>query len=208
MLLPLGFALVSLSLCGPAAAQTLTVYLGNAVSQPGNLIDAMKREAEAIVEPAGLTLEWQALETRPADMSSERLAVVRLKGDCGIQARPGQLSDRDPLASTHAHGDRVLPFTELRCDTLTAMLGGAVPGEPRLIREKMVGRAMGRVLAHELYHILGQVKRHASAGAAKSCFQVRDLVADSFRFDAYTLAMLQRDAPSSDVGAEDAAAGR
>ena len=43
-----------------------------------------------------------------------------------------------------------------------------------------LGRALGRVLAHELYHIFANTTKHARAGIAKSCYTAPELLADEF----------------------------
>jgi hypothetical protein len=47
-------------------------------------------------------------------------------------------------------------------------------------RDRVLGRALGRVLAHELYHILSGTKRHSARGLAKASFAVDELISDRF----------------------------
>ncbi len=56
-----------------------------------------------------------------------------------------------------------------------------VPGNER---EGAYGRALGRVLAHELYHIFGNTTHHASEGVAKESYTVQDLLTEEFQFEA------------------------
>ena len=55
--------------------------------------------------------------------------------------------------------------------------------EPQSERDALFGRALGRILSHELYHVLAQTSHHASCGVAKSAFSVADLLADEFEFE-------------------------
>ena len=41
---------------------------------------------------------------------------------------------------------------------------------------------MGRVLAHELYHVCGDTPKHAARGVAKEKYSVADLLAADFQF--------------------------
>jgi hypothetical protein len=45
-----------------------------------------------------------------------------------------------------------------------------------------MGRALGRVLAHELYHIFANTTRHAADGVGKPAYSVADLLSADFRF--------------------------
>ena len=58
-------------------------------------------------------------------------------------------------------------------------------------REFLYGRAMGRVVAHELYHILSNEPGHDEDGVAKPSFTTRDVLADQFNFNHATLAKFQ-----------------
>jgi hypothetical protein len=62
-------------------------------------------------------------------------------------------------------------------------------------REERYGRALGRVLAHELYHIFANTMRHASMGVAKGSYSVQDLLSDDFQFESKESRMLQAGRP-------------
>jgi hypothetical protein len=63
------------------------------------------------------------------------------------------------------------------------------------MRNIVFGRALGRVVAHELYHILALTTEHAEAGVAKPSFSAQDLMSDRFSFNPASLERL-RPAPS------------
>jgi hypothetical protein len=50
-------------------------------------------------------------------------------------------------------------------------------------RETAYGRALGRVVAHELYHIFANTLHHGSDGVGKSAYTVQELLNDEFRFE-------------------------
>src|ERR1035438_10590065 len=66
-------------------------------------------------------------------------------------------------------------------------------------REGKYGRALGRVLAHELYHIFANTMRHGSVGVAKESYSVLDLLSDDFQFQAKETKMLQSSRPKPAV---------
>jgi hypothetical protein len=59
-----------------------------------------------------------------------------------------------------------------------ARFGGARPGEwPRRLRDDVLGRALGRVLAHEIGHYVLRSPRHASGGLMAALQLADDLAA-------------------------------
>jgi hypothetical protein len=92
----------------------------------------------------------------------------------------------------------VLPFSWVECETLSRMLAPALSkyGVPQ---DYLYGRAMGRLVAHELFHILTMSADHDDGGVAKSSFSVRDMLADRFTFEATALTKLESAAPDEDA---------
>ena len=48
------------------------------------------------------------------------------------------------------------------------------------MRESILGRALARVIAHEIYHIVADTTEHEEAGLAKAQLSARELAADRF----------------------------
>jgi hypothetical protein len=71
-------------------------------------------------------------------------------------------------------------------------------------RDFLYGRAMARVVAHELYHVLLKTADHAHAGIARSCFTAEDLLTEHFEFEGATLAKLRTESfgVASDEGTD------
>jgi mono/diheme cytochrome c family protein len=87
------------------------------------------------------------------------------------------------LGQTHIAEGVIIPFSDIYCDAIRAMLAsGLIPLEPK-DRDLVFGRAVGRVLAHELYHVFAKTKRHGSRGLAERAYSAEDLIAEEFRFD-------------------------
>lgn len=57
-------------------------------------------------------------------------------------------------------------------------------GLPTPSRDAAYGRAVARVLAHELYHFLANTntKGHATGGLAKAAYSAEERLAETFRF--------------------------
>src|ERR1017187_298995 len=65
---------------------------------------------------------------------------------------------------------------------LRAFLGEQLLDPPRAARDGALGRALGRVLAHELYHIFADTTQHPPAGVAKPAYSAEDLLSADFSF--------------------------
>lgn len=74
----------------------------------------------------------------------------------------------DILARTQRSGDRIAASTELFVPVIHDMLG-----ETR--SPKLLGRALARVIAHEIGHFLEQSGTHQTVGAMQAHFGLRDL---------------------------------
>jgi hypothetical protein len=90
---------------------------------------------------------------------------------------------------------QILPFTDVACDRVRDFLQAGLLTFPVEDREQKYGRALGRVLAHELYHIFANTLRHGSVGVAKESYSVLDLLSDDFQFQAKETRMLQTSRP-------------
>jgi hypothetical protein len=165
------------------------VYLKADPNQPAAPIDHMKRELSTLMRSAGYRVEWGG-ESR-----SPYLAVVELTGTCALSAGyPGRdlpPSAATALASTNVTDGQVLPFAAVNCAVLTRSLSHALARDVAAQRDYYYGRALARVIAHELYHILMRTMDHSRNGVSRSCFTTADLVAERFEFEGAVLAQMR-----------------
>lgn len=136
----------------------------------------MKKEAAGILKDAGLKLDWKSLQQARTEVH-DRLVVVRFKGKCILEPIPILYDERGPLAFTHSTDGAMLPFSEVACDTVTATMRTAMWGGQYQQADRLLGRALGRVVAHELVHILTKSKDHAHEGVFETALSGRDLLA-------------------------------
>ncbi len=165
----------------------LVVYLKNGGSQPAATLAQMKRELSALMHQAGYSVEWRNLDgDRSDDAGNPLLAVLELTGICGIAPGYPQMEPSDSLlsslATTTITDGHVLPFSSLNCTALTRSVSAALAKDAGARRDFLYGRAMARVAAHELYHVLLRTTEHARSGVGRSCFTTADLLSE--RFDA------------------------
>jgi hypothetical protein len=72
----------------------------------------------------------------------------------------------------------IQPFAEIDCDRI----GGMIQSVSVHAGERLFARAIGRVVAHELYHIFVKTSVHEGSGVGKQEFTTRDLLSDRFTF--------------------------
>lgn len=156
-----------------AADVTVVVDFDGAHSERS--VQQMKREAEEILKPSGVRLEWRA-KSEVGRESYANLVIVRFKGRCVLEPIPILYDERGPYAFTYSSGGEVLPFTEIDCDRVTASVQSAMWGDDFARRDYLMGRALGRVLAHEFVHVLTRSGMHATEGVEQTALSGKDLV--------------------------------
>lgn len=135
-------------------------------------IREMGREAAGILKHSGLKLQWRIGPSPQA--TSDLLVVVRLRGRCEAEAPPAPLQSGALGWSDEVDGT-VLPFGELACDKIRGLIGAAMPRD-QSPSDVVLGRAMGRVLAHELYHMVARTDKHEAAGVTRPALSARELI--------------------------------
>jgi hypothetical protein len=141
------------------------------------------------------------------------LVVLELRGNCGMP--PGNyrversVASGVSLAETAVSDGVVLPFSHIDCANLTRMIGPVLAEETGAQRDYLYGRAMARLAAHELYHVMMGSRDHVHEGVAKPSFSVADLLDERFDFDRIALAQLrQKTAETEDSAAVERASAR
>jgi hypothetical protein len=155
------------------------------------VMDSIRAETEAIMGRLGIDLEWRSLAAATGSEVSVQLAVIRFQGRCDVTGLSPHRVQPGPLGWTHESDGVILPFGAVDCDRIRTFLQVDLLGVPAMDRELVFGRAVGRVLAHELYHIFTRSPHHSPEGVGKAAYAVRDLLASRFVFDAAESAELR-----------------
>jgi len=187
-----------------SAVRELVVYLKTAPSQSTGTVEEMTREAETIMAAAGYTIHWRDLGHSGGDAGDAFLVVIDLKGVCEAPEPEAQLEPLmagASLASTAVADGKVLPYSQLECGNLSKLIGASLASENGRKREFLYGRAMGRLVAHELFHVLIGTRDHDDGGIAKRAFSAKDILADHFEFEVTALDKL-RDSGAGGAGPE------
>jgi hypothetical protein len=177
----------------------VVVYVKTVDGQPTQPLDEMKREAAVLMETAGYRIAWRNLRESAGMEVESSVVVLELRGICDVPQSPAARlpGGSASLASTAVVNGEVLPFAWLECETLSRLLGPALEKYDSK-QDFLYGRAMGRLVAHELYHILAKTREHGAGGIAKTSFSAKDVLSDRFHFDLTTLAKLREPVSASD----------
>lgn len=149
---------------------------------PPAVLQALQDEVESIMASAGLRFEWRTLQGNHGDEIAVELAVLTFHGRCDAEGLATHSRHSGALGWTHVSDGVILPFSEVDCDGVRNFLSAGLLALRPVDRAAAYGHALGRVLAHELYHIFADTRHHGSCGVAKEAYSVQDLLTTNFQF--------------------------
>jgi hypothetical protein len=153
-------------------------------------IRAMQREVTAILGVTGAEFSWLALNQDAQSETFDDLAVLQFEGSC--EASDGVATEMPhglALGSTELSEGEVSPYTSVHCGHIALCLRTSL-AESGAGREALFGRALGRVVAHELYHILAKTREHTRTGVTAALQTPYDLLRDHCQLDRRALVAL------------------
>jgi hypothetical protein len=141
-------------------------------------LQAMEREASYIIGAAGIRLGW----TNPHDAVNStfnELVVMRFNGSCKYASEPRTASLPGPYASTMTTNGEVQPFGDVDCNRVVSSVQSVLCEVDYANAAILLGRALGRVVAHELVHMLTKSGQHAAEGIQKAALSGQELIGAS-----------------------------
>jgi hypothetical protein len=175
------------------ASPDLTVVLDFKGLFNETAVSSMKREAAGILSTTGMRLDWRNPSTA-ADASFADLVVFSFRGNCTVEPEPAPplYDELGPLAITRTANGAVQPFGEVDCGRVAASVRSAMWGGDFARKDELLGRALGRVLAHELVHMLTKSGEHSREGVQRPALSGKQLIADSLPLSAFDIDRLRR----------------
>jgi cytochrome c553 len=164
------------------AVPPIAIYYGLQQQAPPDVLRAVQQEVDAIMSPLLPRFEWRSLDSVRGGEVSEELAVVKFLGACDVADLMPRTRVPGALGKTHVTDNVVLPFCDIDCDRIRGYLRLDLLTLPAGKREPAYARAVGRVLAHELYHIFARTRHHDQSGVSRAAFTNRELMSENFRF--------------------------
>ena len=155
----------------------LTIVLEFRGPHASRSVEEMEHEVENILRDADRTIEFRSWEEATQGMF-DAIVVVRFSGNCGVAPWPHDPATDGPLGFTYVSNGAVLPFSQISCEKIAGSLGPAVPRMEPSQAETLFGRALGRVVAHELIHMISGSAIHSHEGVARPAFSRSDLTTE------------------------------
>jgi hypothetical protein len=181
------------------ALVTLALYSGPVRGLSVEARKAMQAELQKLLDPAEIQIVWKDSAERKSGEDFELIAVSSFDGSCSpSEVVPASITTS--LADTSISNGRILPFFRVDCTRVIQMLGRSADAQ-------VLGRALARVIAHELYHIVAGTTDHQENGVAKAAFSTRDLSDARFEFDNSSISRMRPSAvaTTSNTGSSDSA---
>lgn len=185
---------VCLSVCAEAQSRTLGVFASGGRLPDSVATDTIEKELQQLFSPAEIQVAWKT-GRQSAGQEFEHIVVASFTGNCSVaDLSHAQKLQPDLLAlgETSVQRGGILPFFTVNCDRIIRMLRPTLDPLSMPLRQTMLGRALARVAAHEIYHILAQTPDHDESGVAKASFSAGDLMVEGFSFKASSLHRLPR----------------
>jgi hypothetical protein len=189
LLLTASFTLSATAGMRPTTAD-LTVVLDFQGPRSEKSVRVMEKETQGILKSSGLRLDWRGAE-EASQHSYNDLVVVHFKGSCVVREIPYVYDELGPLAFTYTSDGNVQPFTVVECDKIVRSVRSAMWGGDFGRAELLLGRALGRVVAHELVHILTDSGQHGTEGVQKAALSGNQLIETSLTLSPEDLARLK-----------------
>jgi hypothetical protein len=152
----------------------------------------MKQELGSILKDSGVQVDWRERDQVSSSESFPNLVVVKFRGVCKMDSAADGDPEPRPLAFTYSSDGAILPFSEVECDRVRFSLRQVMKGRDYARSEVVFGRAIARVLAHELYHVLAGTGSHAATGVAQRALSGAELVSDQLELSADELNSMRR----------------
>jgi hypothetical protein len=159
----------------PGQVAGIAVYTDFQQAPSPHVVSWFQDEVRSIVSPLGLEVAWKSLSGAHGVEIDRRLVVAKFLGTCESSGLPLPAFHDGSLGRTHISGHEVLPFMDIDCNRIRGFLRTPLMQTDPHERDEMLGRALGRVFAHELYHVLARTTHHSSGSVAHSTYSVVEL---------------------------------
>jgi hypothetical protein len=173
----------------PAFARDLTVLLDIEHNHSQRALAEMRKELSKVFKPTSLNVDVRLRRETKPDETFNDVVLVKLKGTCRMQNFAPLMDERGPFAWTHTVDGKILPFSEVACDHIARSIQQAM-GYDAGDRDRLLGRALARVMAHEIVHMVGKCADHSQAGVFRHALSGRQLIADKLELDPQDIARL------------------
>jgi hypothetical protein len=152
----------------------------------------MQQETARVFSDAGLTFSWRPGNQLNIVPLSTRRVTLQVHGDCRIEPSVVPTAENGPMGWIDSQDGELRPFIDLDCDRISAMVWQNRGTLPLPLVVRAFGLAMGRVLAHEVYHYITQSTAHRASDIFRHSMTSRDLMLPDVRFEPAEIEALRK----------------
>jgi hypothetical protein len=194
------FLLAPLSLCaGVATAKPtldkppLTVLMDFDSPHSETPIPSLRRSLSRLLTYGDISVDLEMKEDLPAKPQFGQLVIFKMKGSCSMNPVASDLrrSPSGPLAMAYTSDGQVLHFGEVECDRVRLALEKILGFGGSRRNQETYGAALAIVIAHEVYHMLGNATRHTRDGLTKAALSAAELASPKLAYSADAAARLK-----------------
>ncbi len=160
----------------PASTSRLTVVMDFKGPWSPPAAREMQKESARILSPAGLSIDWKMRGEAISGGADANFVVMTFHGSCQFDSEPPVYDELGPYASIRETNGEVQPFGDVDCTRVVSSARYAMSGSDFDRQNYLVGRALGRVVAHELVHMVTRSEDHAHGGVQKAALSGRELI--------------------------------
>jgi hypothetical protein len=165
-----------------AFGEGITIVLDFQGPRSEQSVAEMKREFAGIMKDTAVRFDFRSRSQASQEALSD-LVLVRFTGKCVLGPVGYLYDERGPMAFTYSTDGVVQPFSEVACDKVTSAVRSAMSGGDFANADLLLGRALGRVLAHEVVHMLSKSGAHGRTGVARTALSGSQLIAPELRLE-------------------------
>jgi hypothetical protein len=164
-LLAVSYLMLALSIASHGAGDELLLLTVVDSPVPSALAAAFEEEAGVLLRPAGAEVAFHLMPGQVEVDASPIIVSVHLHGDCVDWSTAPLPSGEFRLAHVTRVDADIQPFVHIDCGAVAGYLAETLHFERGVRANRIWGRALARVLAHELYHFLiGTAHHQAQTG--------------------------------------------
>jgi hypothetical protein len=191
-------SLAPMLLCAGSVRSPLTVLVDFESPHSDASLQSLQHSLSRIMRPSGISVKIQLRSDLPKDPQFGQLVVFKMKGSCTMSQLPiAALSDeRGPLAMAYTSDGEVLHFGEVECDRVRHSLQRILGFNSSLKSQQTFGSALAIVMAHEVYHMLGNARYHTRKGLTKPSLSASELMNPDPSLPPGALSAIEQSIPS------------
>jgi hypothetical protein len=161
-------------------ADVTVILIFKGAYSPSAILE-MENESARILDAAHFRIGWH-VGSETSGETFRDLAVIKFSGSCRFDTGPAPIRSGFGVYGKARVVDGVVqPFGEIDCDRVVGAVRSALTGGDYARADMLVGRVLGRVIAHELLHIITRSVQHSQEGVNKSSLSVKELTGSSLR---------------------------